>query len=114
MLQDTNGKVLARRVVRFRNAFSQALGLRFRKAAPDTLYVFDFGRRVRHRFSMWFVFSPIDLYFLDEKLRVVNQKLGFQPFTSYRPRSKYRYAVETRSGLLADPSRLRRLLKRKL
>ncbi len=102
------------RIVRFHNPFSQALGLRFRKAAPDTLYVFDFGRRVRHRFSMWLVFTPIDVHFLDEELRVVDTKRGFAPFTSYRPRREYRYAVETRPGLLADPSRLRGLLKRKL
>jgi len=102
------------RIVRFRNAFSQGLGLRFRKTAPDTLYVFDFKRRVRHRFSMWFVFSPIDLYFLDEELRVVDRKLAFQPFTSYRPRSKYLYAVETRPGLITEPSRFPTLLKTKL
>jgi len=101
----------ALRIVRFTNRFSQALGLRFRKPAPQTLYLFDFGKLVRHRFSMWFVFHPIDLFFLDEQLSVVAEKRSFQPFTSYQP-LPYRYAVEMTPGLIATPSRLQQLLKR--
>lgn len=88
------------RVVRFASPLRQALGLMFRTARPGTLYLFDFGRPVRHAFHMWFVFRPIDLFLLDERLRVVETRRGFRPFTIHVPNSDYCYAVETRCGLL--------------
>lgn len=87
------------RVVRFTNWFTQSLGLMFRRPRPDTVYVFDFGRPVQHRFHMWFVFAPIDVHFLDGKGIVVDRKRGFTPFSTYRPAKRYRYAVETLPGL---------------
>lgn len=89
----------ALRVVRFSNPFSQELGLRFRHARPDTLYLFPFGREVRLTFSMWFVFTQIDVYFLDKARRVVDRKLSFRPFTAYAPRKPYWYAIETAPGV---------------
>jgi len=86
------------RYVYFQNAFTQGAGLMFRKPAPKTAYVFPFGRAVKVGFHMWFVFSPIDLYLLDEHRRIIEVKRSFRPFTSYRPTRTFWFAVETAAG----------------
>ena len=87
----------ARRIVLFRNAFSQEMGLRFRRARPNTLYVFDFQRDVRTAFSMWFVFHPIDIYFLDEERRTPRARRSATP-------SRPRPASCACAGANASPS----------
>ena len=84
----------------FRRPWRRVLGLMFQTPQSRTLYVFDFGGPVRHGFHMLFVFHPIDLYFLDEKKRIIDMKKGFRPFTAYKPTKTYHYAVETAPGLL--------------
>ncbi|MBR9692583.1 DUF192 domain-containing protein [Candidatus Woesearchaeota archaeon] len=88
------------RSVFFRNPFSQGLGLMFRKPQPDTLYVFNFSREVKLSFHMLFVFWSIDLYLLDKKGSIVEMQKDFWPFTTYRPRKHFWYAIETVPGLL--------------
>ncbi len=88
------------RVVKFRNPFTRTLGLILRRPRADTLYLFDFRREVRLSFHTWFVPEQIDLYLLDGAFLVVDARLGFKPFSRHVPRRSYRYAVETRAGLL--------------
>ncbi len=99
-LKDANGKLLARNVVTWRNPLRQSLGLYCQKPKPDTAYLFLFPRDVRHAFDMLLVFSPIDVYFLDERKKIVDLKQRFKPFTLYRPSKPYRYAIETKAGML--------------
>ncbi len=87
------------RLIRFTTPFRQALGLMFQRPRPDTLYRFDFRKPVRHSFHMWFVFWPLDLYFLDEHDRVLSRRT-LQPFTTYRPPHDYTTVIETAAGLL--------------
>jgi uncharacterized membrane protein (UPF0127 family) len=42
----------------------------------------------------WFVFFPIKITFLNSKKRVVERTV-MQPFTTYTPKIKARYVVET-------------------
>ncbi len=90
------------RVVRFATPLRWSLGLMFRKPAPDTAYLFAFPRDVRYGIHMLFVFSPIDLHFLDAARRVVEVRRGLRPFALHRPRGPYRYLVESRPGLLSQ------------
>ncbi len=101
------------RLVRFANPWSQALGLMFRKARNDTLYLFEFDAPVRHSFHMYCVFHPIDLFLLDKQQRVVEMKKGFTPFTTYKPKKPYWYAVEAAPGILKPKlgTSLRKLLE---
>lgn len=80
----------------FRSMFRQAIGLMFQK--PNDVYVFDFGSPVQHSFHMFFVFWPIDVYFFDDKGKLIDKKLDFRPFTWYFPKQKYVYAVEIATG----------------
>lgn len=84
------------------HGMGRAFGLMFRKPAASTQYLFVFDTDVRTRFHTWFVFQPIDLYFLDAARNVVDAKREFQPFSSYKPRVPFRYAVETKTGLFAE------------
>ena len=101
MLKDAKGRTLAKRVVHFRSVWSQAWGLRLRKPAAGTAYVFHFREPVRHTVHLLFVFWPIDLYFLDKKGVVVDLKKGFRPFTVYAPKEDFWYAIETEQGLFS-------------
>lgn len=97
MLRDEKGRVLAKETVFFRNVWTQEWGLRCREPKSRTAYLFDFGREVHLKYSMWFVFWPIDIHFLDQDKRVIASKYSFQPFRSYRPARPYWYAVEIRA-----------------
>lgn len=88
------------RIVRFTHPLRQALGLMFQRPHPETLYVFDFGRRVQHSFHMWFVFHPIDLFLLDSRGHVLERHLGFKPFSVFQPAIAYHYALECAPGVL--------------
>lgn len=73
-----------------RSGFSKFLGLMF-SPIKTTLFVFD--RDVRHSVHSFFVFSAIDLAFLDKNKRVVEVK-RLKPFRIYFPKKKYRYLIE--------------------
>ncbi len=99
VLTDTRGRTPA--LIFFRNGWTQGWGLMFRKPRDGVAYVFDFGREVNVGFHMLFVFWTIDVYFLDERKRVVDAKCSFRPFAAYRPRARFSYAIETKAGLLS-------------
>ena len=97
MLPDDQGNVLAENVVLFRNAWTQGWGLRLREPQPGTAYLFAFGREVQLKYSMWFVFWPIDVHFLDKEKHIIESKYRFEPFQTYAPTKQYWYAIEFRT-----------------
>jgi uncharacterized membrane protein (UPF0127 family) len=98
VLRDSQERVLARDVIIFRSAWSRARGLMLRKPGKGAAYLFDFGGEAQCSFHMWLVFWPIDLYLLDETKRVVEAKRAFRPFTTYRPRERFTFAIEASAG----------------
>jgi uncharacterized protein len=76
-----------------RSFLSKGIGLTLHKK-PDYGLVFVFGKPSRVSLTMFLVFFPIDVLYLDEKRRVVEIKKGFLPFTNYTPRNKAQYIVE--------------------
>lgn len=107
MLTDSRGEVLAKRLVTFRNGWTQGWGLMFRKPAADTAYLFLFDREMSSSFHMLFVCWPIDLYLLDKRGKIVDKKLNFRPFSVFTPEKPYWHAIETRPGLF--PPRIGRV-----
>lgn len=73
-----------------RSEFSKFLGLMFSKI-KTTLFVFDSD--VKLSIHSFFVFSAIDLAFLDRNKKVIETK-RLKPFRVYFPKKKYRYLVE--------------------
>lgn len=83
-----------------RHPLRQALGLMFQRPRRETLYLFDFGKRVHYSFHMWFVLGAIDLFLLDERGTVREVKRRFFPFTAYWPATTYHLAIECAPGTL--------------
>jgi len=62
----------------------------------------DFGKEKHTSLHMFFVFFPIDVYFLDKDKKVVEIKKNFKPFTIYSAKNKARYLVESPANLPAN------------
>jgi uncharacterized membrane protein (UPF0127 family) len=43
---------------------------------------------------MWFVFFPIDVILVDEKMRIVGFRKNFLPFSVWMPSARCKYVVE--------------------
>ncbi len=95
-----DGRVVCR--VRLADSFcSRLLGLMFRKALPPgegLLIKFPryAGRGGVHSFFMRF---PIDLYYLDETLKVV-ESARLEPWRVHIPRRRCSYVLEVSAGTL--------------
>lgn len=79
--------------------WSKGTGLMLRKK-PDYGMVFVFKREQRNAITMFMVFFPIDLLFLDKNKRVVEIKKSLQPFRDYYPKAKSQYVLEFPVGKL--------------
>jgi len=75
--------------------FKRTLGLMFRKDG-EMLFVFE----ENVRFVVWtpFMRFPIDVFFLNEKKKVVEVKRDLKPWRIYRPSKSYRYFFEAKEG----------------
>jgi uncharacterized membrane protein (UPF0127 family) len=61
----------------------------------------------------WFVFFPIDLFFLDENFKVI-EKASMNPWKIYLPKKKAKYLLEANKGELKielkDPLMIKKIL----
>ena len=80
------------------SVFSKARGLMFSKKRN---LIFWFRRPSFVPLHMFFVFFPIDVFFLDKNKTVLEIKRNFRPFSYYRPKNKASFIVE----LSTDDSR---------
>ena len=94
------GRVIAKKQVFCTTLFSKGTGLMFRTryAVKDTGWIFSFSKPATTAITMWFVFYPLDIIFLDSKKRVVEIVVGLRPFTNYLPRKRARYFIEFTAG----------------
>lgn len=73
---------------------SQFLGLMFHVQKPPILFVFNKEKRISlHTF---FVFYPIDIYFLNKNKKIIETK-QMNPFSVYFSKTKPKYILETKS-----------------
>ncbi len=63
--------------------FRKATGLMFRFPKGPFVYYFPFSSPRKIAITMWFVFFPIDVVFVDKK-GVIVEKVSLRPFTFYR------------------------------
>ena len=79
--------------------FSKFVGLMFSKKRKRAL-IFKFDKENAIALHMLFVFYPIDVLFLDEKMVVVDKKENFLPFTFCKSGRKAMYAIELPEGAI--------------
>ncbi|MBN2142197.1 DUF192 domain-containing protein [Candidatus Woesearchaeota archaeon] len=84
-----------------RNILRKGLGLMFR-SRPDYCLIFPFKNSKKVALTMWFVFFPVDVLFLDEHKKVVDIKKDFRPFTHYTPKNKASFILEFPAGVLGQ------------
>ncbi len=95
MLYDrTMKKKIVSKVRHCVSPWEKALGLMFSLPIKDRCLVFHFNPPRKVDLHMLFVFYPIDVLFLDRKMKVIEMKKNFLPFTVYLSRSKAGYAIE--------------------
>lgn len=82
------------------NLFSQGTGLMLHKKIRDEAHIFPFDKKKKVALTMWFVFFPIDVLFLDEKKRIIEMKENFRPFTNYYPEKQASYVIELPEGTI--------------
>jgi uncharacterized protein len=92
-------KVLIKEHRNCRSVFSKGFGFMLRKPKEYAL-VFEFSRERSVPLTMFMVFYPLDVLFLDSKKRVVEIKKDLRPFKDYAPKAKAQYVIEFPVGML--------------
>ena len=90
----TRKRKVVSRVSHCKTAWSKFAGLMLSLPIRDKCLVFHFDPPRKVDLHMLFVFFPIDVLFLDKKLKVVEIKENFMPFTFYMSRKKASYTIE--------------------
>lgn len=76
--------------------FSQFRGLMFRDIKDKGL-LFSFKKPRKLSLHTFFVFYPIDIYFLDENKKIIDSKLNVRPFRLFVRGVKCSYILEVKS-----------------
>ena len=95
-----NNKTIASKIVYCDSFLRQGTGLIFRKktSVEDTAWIFRFKRPRTVGVTMFFVFFPIDVIFLDKHCKVVELKENLKPFRNYICKTKIYYFIELKQG----------------
>lgn len=95
-------KIIASKIVYCDNILRQGTGLMFRtkKSVNHTAWIFRFKRPRKVSITMFFVFFPIDIVFLNEHKRIVEVKENIRPFQNYACSSKIVSFIELESGTI--------------
>jgi uncharacterized protein len=101
-----NNKVVASKIVYCDDFLSQGTGLTFRtKSSVDNkAWLFRFKKSRKVSITMFFVFFPIDVVFLDKNNRIVELKENFRPFQNYTSKEKIISFIELKQGIVAKYS----------
>lgn len=101
LVNERDGKVISKRIRVCKGIVCKAIGLMFRFHVEEPL-VFSFGSMRRIALHMFFVFTPIDVIWLDAGKKVVEMKEGFRPFCYYSPAQKAQYVIELPPGIISQ------------
>lgn len=84
------------------NPWARARGLMFRRAKANVGYVFLFDKPTYAAIHMLFVFSPIDVLWLDRDGRVIDMALHVKPWTLHTAPNGYAtFMIELAAGSVA-------------
>jgi uncharacterized protein len=102
-------RVVAKNVVFCNNIFMKGKGLMFttKKAVLDTAWFFPFRTPQRIAVTMFFVFYPIDVVFLDKDNIIVEIKEDFKPFHNYNSKKKISSFLEFSCGTVKKHSMIK-------
>jgi uncharacterized protein len=95
-------KIVCEKIVYHISHLSQATGLQFHKKIVDEAHIFPFPSERKVPLTMWFVFFPIDVLYLDKNKKIVEMKENFRPFTNYFPKSKSAFVIELPAGTIKE------------
>ena len=96
------------KIIKCESFFSKAKGLMFSRKLKDSCLLFVFPNEKRITLHMFFVFFPIDVAFINEKMKVVDFKQNFKPFTFYISKKPAKYVLEM------PPNSIKRIDKKKV
>ena len=93
-------KIIASKIVYCNTLFKKGSGLMFRSkhSVKNTAWFFSFKNPQRISVTMFFVFFPIDIVFLDKNNKIIEIKENFKPFTNYTCNTKAFAFIELESG----------------
>ncbi len=93
---NTTKKIIIKKVKHAKNFFSKAKGLMFQKKI-DFALIFHLNSEtmIGASIHMLFVFTPIDVVFLNEEKKVIDLVENLQPWSlNYTPKLKAKYIIE--------------------
>lgn len=95
-------KIIASKIVYCDGLFRQGSGLMFRSksAVEDTAWIFRFKKPRRVTLTMFFVFFPIDVVFLDTHNNIIELKENFMPFRNYTSKKEIVSFLELKKGTI--------------
>ncbi len=96
---ETRKQILSERSAIMRTTLQKGLGLMF-QARVRTALIFPYIKPRIIPIHMLFVFTPIDIIFLNEKKHVVEIVEKLMPFTLYTSREKASTFIELPSGTI--------------
>ena len=103
MIRNKTKKTIVSHEVRIcRTAASQARGLMLSRKNDRLGVVFIFRAPKQVSLHMVLVFYPIDVLFLDEKMRVTESKENLRPFSFYSSKKKAKYVIELPRGRIRE------------
>lgn len=97
-------KILAKQVAVYKNIFLRSLGLRFSRDRNKALILASEKESIHETtIDMYFVFSPIDVLWLDSDHNVVDIRKKVKPFTGpTKPRKEAKFVVELPEGRIEN------------
>jgi uncharacterized membrane protein (UPF0127 family) len=97
-----HNKIVASKIVYCDSFMRQGTGLilRTKSSVEDTAWIFRFKRPRTVAVTMFFVFFPIDVVFLDKTNHIVELKENFRPFKNYTCKKKIYSFVELKQGII--------------
>lgn len=90
----TNQLPIVNKTKHAKSIISKAIGLMFSRKLKDTGLIFHFDKPKIIGLHMMFVFYPIDVLYLNEKMEVIETKENFKPFSIYTPKNKAICVIE--------------------
>jgi len=95
IINKKNNQVVAEKYKIISSPILQGLGLMFSRQRN---LVFEFAKEQKTGLHMFFVFSPIDVVFLNTDKVVVEIKQNLKPFRCFWPSKKAKYILELKAG----------------
>ncbi|HOI18452.1 MAG TPA: DUF192 domain-containing protein [Candidatus Woesearchaeota archaeon] len=97
-----NNNIIFSKAKILKGFFEKSIGLILRRELNENeALLFRFNKPRIYSFHMFFVFFPIDIIWLNEKMEIVEIYKNFKPFSIYSPKNIATNVLEMRKGSIA-------------